>query len=137
MTWLPGPTPPFNNPPIEPQFYKPSQFFISSITLGLTTLVTTTANNNYVIGQQVRLLIPPTFGCRQLNEMTGLVIAIPNPNQVTLNIISTGGDLFKTSTATTKPQIIAIGDVNSGQINANGVNSILNIPGSFINISPQ
>jgi hypothetical protein len=137
MTWLPGPTPIYNNPPIEPQFYQPSQFYISAIALGATTLVTTTVNNNYVLGQQVRLIIPPTFGCRQLNEMTALVIGIPNPNQVILNIFSTGGDAFKSSTATTQPQIIAIGDVNSGQINANGVNSILNIPGSFINISPQ
>ena len=137
MTWIPGPTPIYNNPPIEPQFYQPSQFFISAITLGQTTTVTTTVNNNYVIGQEVRLIIPFSFGCRQLNGLSAIVISIPSPNQVELNIDSRGGDQFKSSTATTQPQIIAIGDVNSGQINANGVNSILNIPGSFINISPQ
>ena len=52
------PTPPYQNPPIEPQFYQPSAFVISAITLGPQTTITTTVNNNYVIGQLCRLIIP-------------------------------------------------------------------------------
>lgn len=136
-TVLSPPVPAFQNLPIQPQFYKPSQFIISAISLGTQTLVTTTLNVNYVIGQQVRLIIPPTFGTRGLNEQSAYVIGIPNPNQVLLNISSIGMDPFKSSTATTKAQILAIGSTAQGAINTNGLlNQQTFVPGSFINISP-
>jgi len=132
-----GPVALYNNLPINAQYYQPSQFFISAISLGTTTTVTTTVDNNYVIGQLCRLIIPPTNGCPQLNEQTGYVIAIPNPNQVTLNINSSGLNSFVTSTYPTQPQILAIGNINSGAINSTGIsNDSTFIPGSFINISP-
>ncbi len=130
------PIPIYQNLPIEPQFYNPNYFFISNITLGSTTLVTTTQNMNFKTGQLCRLLIPNGYGCTQLNEATGYVINIPSPNQVILNIYSTGSDPFKSSTNTTKPTIVPIGDINSGQINASGLtNQGLSISGSFINVS--
>jgi hypothetical protein len=144
MTVISFPIPPYSNVPINAEFYQPSQFFISAITLGLTTTVTTTEALNYVVGQQVRLIIPPTFGCRQLNESQGYVLSIPTANQVVLSIDSSVNvDPFKTSSAQTQPQILAIGDVNTGYIsntgrsipNING-NTQVAIPGSFINISP-
>ena len=92
---------------------------------------------NYVVGQLVRLIIPPSFGSRQLNETQGYVISIPSGNQVILNINSMNVDLFISSTATTLPQILAIGDINTGAVNSNGrSNNFTYIPGSFINISP-
>ncbi len=137
MTAFPGPTPPYTNPPIQPQYYQPSLFFISNIALGVTTTVTTTENMNYVVGQLVRLFVPPTFGTRQISGMTGYVIDIPAPNQVIININSLNMNEFVNSTATTKPQIVAVGDINSGIISSTGpVNATTNIPGSFINISP-
>jgi len=132
-----GPIALYNNLPINAQYYQPSQFFISGITLGSTTTVTTTVNHNYVLGQLCRLIIPQQFGCRQLNEQEGYVINIPAANEVVLNINSSGFDSFVSSSATTKPQILAIGDINSGQINADVLSSNLTyVPGSFINISP-
>ena len=135
---FPGPVAILNNLPINAEFYQPSQFFISNITLGLTTIVTTTVNHNYVIGQLVRLIIPPQFGCRQLNEQQGLVLSIPASNQVELNINSNQNvDAFTASNAKTQPQILAIGDNNQGIISATGpIIPSTNIPGSFINISP-
>lgn len=137
MTVLSYPIPAYSNLPIEPQYYQPSRFEISNITLGATTTITTSTDQNYALGQQVRLLIPPNFGCRQLNFHTGFVISIPSSTQVVLDIFSIGYDPFTTSIATTKPQIVAIGDNNSGYISSTGNNvaSVL-IPGSFINISP-
>ena len=134
-----GPVAPYNNLPIEPQNYQPRFYFISNISLGQMTTVTTTNNNDYVIGQECRLLIPPSNGCRQLNEQTGFVVSIPAPNQVTLNINSSVNvDPFTPSTFTIKPQIVAIGDVNTGAINSNGRSPTgTYVPGSFINISPQ
>jgi hypothetical protein len=131
------PIPAYSNVPIESQFYKPSQFFISDITFGYTTIVTTIEDHNYVIGQEIRLVIPPSFGCRQLNQKTGFVISIPADNEVEININSYGGQPFNTSTASTQPQILAIGDVNSGITNSNGLSSMGTlIPGSFQDISP-
>jgi hypothetical protein len=140
MSIFPGPTPPFTNPVIDPDAFQPSQFFISAITLGKTTTVTTTVNNNYVIGQLCRLLIPAQYGSIQLNEVQGYVTSIPALSQVVLSIDSSRNvDAFISSPAygPTLPQIVAIGDVNTGQINSNGSqNTLTYIPGSFINISP-
>lgn len=135
-----GPVALYNNVPIEPQYYAPWRFVISAITLGVTTTVTMVipaiTTLNYVVGQLVRLIIPPTFGCRQLNEKTGYVIAVNLPDQVTININSLGSDPYIASSATTPAQILAVGDVNSGQINTSQATTPF-IPGSFINVSPN
>lgn len=132
-----GPIALYSNYPIQPQNFQPSQFFISAIGLGINTTITTTVNMNYVIGQLCRLLIPFAFGCRLLDEQTGYVISIPAQNQVVLNINSVGIDPFTTSSINTKPQIVAVGDVNTGAINANGrAPTATFIAGSFENISP-
>ena len=135
---IPGPTPAYSNPPIEPQFYQPRQFFISTISLGSTTTVTTTTNHDYAVANLVRLLIPPANGCRQLNEVTGYVVSVPAANQIVLDIYSSGGDAFVSTSGGTQPQTVAVGDISMGQINSSGrVNNLTYIPGSFINISPQ
>lgn len=210
-----GPTPPYNNPPIQPQFYQPRRFVISDITLGTTTIVQTTENMDYVIGQLVKIMIPPLYAAFQLNNSEGYVISLPSPNEVEIDMNSSGSNAFISNpitasitgatqanpcvltcsshfspgqyisisdvggmlelngqtfliiqanattvtidvdasgyaaytsggTATllnyltTQPQIIAIGDINSGQVNANGRrNQKTYIPGSFINVSPN
>jgi hypothetical protein len=134
--FLNGPIPLYNNPPINPQYYQPSRFVITAITLGLTTTITTSVNHNYVVGQQVRLLIPFSFGSRTLNGVQGNVLSVPASNQVQLNINSIGVNPFINSTAVTKAQILAIGDTANGQVNATPGIQATFIPGSFINISP-
>ena len=143
-----GPIAPFSNLPIEPQFYQPSQFVITGITLGGTTIVTMANGTNsvipnYVLGQLVRLIIPPKYGCRQLNEQQGYVISLPTTNSVEIGINSVGTDpfisnpTFLPNQSQTPPQILAIGDGNSGVVNINGrTNTGTFIPGSFIDISP-
>lgn len=132
-----GPIALYNNLPIEPQNYQPRFYFISTISLGLTTVVTTTVDHDYVIGQEIRIIISPSNGCRQLNEQTGFVLSIPASNQVEVSINSSMNvDPFTSSTAKTQPQILAIGDINTGVTNQNGRTSTGTfIPGSFINIS--
>lgn len=141
MTAVIGPSPLFANVPIQPQYYSPWKFAISSITLGTTTTITMTIPSvtslNYVVGQQVRLIIPPTFGCRELNNQTGYVISVTLPNQVTLAINSLGINPYIASSAPTPAQIVAIGDNNSGPINSGRSNNTTYIYGSFINISPN
>lgn len=144
MTVISYPIPAYSNVPIQPENFQPRRFVISAITRGLTTVVTTTLDMDYVIGQLVRLIIPPSFGIRQLNESQGYVIEIPAANQVRLDIDSRGMDAFVSSSATTKAQILGIGDVNSGYQSSTGRsiptidgNTQITVPGSFINISPQ
>lgn len=136
-TVVSSPVPLYANVNIQAEFYIPTRFVIEDVTLGTTTLVTTEEDHNYVIGQVCRLVIPPTFGCRRLNQVTGVVIDIPADDQVTLNIDSVGSDPFIASSATTQAQILAIGDVNLGVTNSTGrTNNGTFIPGSFIDISP-
>lgn len=132
-----GPVPPESNPPIQPQNYQPSRFVVSNITLGQTTIVTTTLDMNYVIGQTVRLLIPSNFGCYQLNEQQGIVLSLPDTDQIEVSIDSSRNvDAYISASSFTKPQVIAIGDINSGNINSSGrISNINYVPGSFINIS--
>ncbi len=133
------PIPAYQNVPIQSYYFVPSQFFIEDITLGVETLVTATIDMNYVIGQECRLLIPASFGCYQLNGRQGFVIGIPNTNQVILSIDSSVNvDPFIASIATTKAQILAIGDVGNGYVSTTGKNiPLVTIPGAFINISPD
>ena len=132
---FPGPQPLYNNVPINAQYYQPSRFVITNIALGQTTIVTTSINHNYVIGQNVRLLIPQFNGCRQLNETQSYVISIPAQNQVELALDSSiGVNAYQTSTYPTQPQILAIGEVNTGAINTSNNPMSPSIPGAFIDI---
>ena len=142
-TVLSYPIPAFSNPPIQPQFYKPKVFVISGISVGITTIVTTTLDMDYVIGQLVRLTIPSKYGSRALNEVDGYVLSIPTTNSVEIDINSLGTDPFIASPtflpfqSRTLPQIMAIGDINTGAINATGrLNTGTFLPGSFLDISP-
>ena len=141
-TWTPplmfGPLAPEANPPINPQYYQPNVFVIQTITNGVTTTVTTTVNNNYVLGQLVRLLIPEVYGGQQFNEQEAYVISIPNPNQVVLLLDSSKFNIFTAhpSSGITPPQIIAVGDINTGVTNTGRSGNGTFIPGAFIDISP-
>jgi len=135
-----GPTPPYNNPPIQPQNFQPRRFFIENVTLGLTTTVTATEDMDYVVGQLVRLLIPKGFGCVQLNYVKGYVLSLPSSTEVEININSSLGvnQFTADPTAQTQPQIVPVGDINTGDINSMGrINNATTIPGAFQNISPQ
>ncbi len=136
-TVLSYPIPAYQNVPINANYYMPSRFDIAAIGLGLLTTVTTTVDHNYVIGQECRLIIPPSFGCRQLNEKKGFVVDVPSSTQVVLSIDSSQSDPFIASSAPSTAQILAIGDVNTGATNATGlINQSTFIPGSFQDISP-
>ncbi len=133
-----GPTPPYTNPVINPQYFQPSSFTIADITMGRQTLVESDFTLNYVVGQLVRLLIPPECVCRELNNITAYVISIISPTEVLLDIDSTGFNNFVFSDYPQSPQILAVGDINSGIISSTGpIMTSTNVPGSFINISPQ
>lgn len=132
-----GPIAPYNNLPIQTQNYQPRGFVISAVSLGQTTTITATESMDFVIGQLVRLLIPRVYGCTQLNDKQAYVIAIPAANQVTLQLDSSRNvNAFTSATYIESPQIIPVGDVNTGAINPLGrIENTTYIDGSFMNIS--
>lgn len=136
-TVITRPVPLYANVSIHSEYYEPDRFVITAVDLGPTTTITTSVDHNYVIGQQCRLVIPPTFGCRQLNGISGFAINLPTDNQVTLDINSIGFDPYVSSSATTVAQILAIGSINTGATNTSGrADNATTIPGAFIDVSP-
>jgi hypothetical protein len=132
------PTPYFNNNiPIVAENYAPSRFVISNVTLGQTTIITTSVDHDYVIGQLIRLFIPKGYGCIQLNQKSGYVISIPSTTKVEVLIDSSQNvNQFIAASETNSPAIMAVGDTNTGTINSNGRTNLgTTIPGAFINIS--
>lgn len=135
MTVISYPIPIYQNATIHSEYYAPDHFEISAITLGFTTTITTTVDHNFVVGQEVKTLIPDNFGTRKLNQKKSFVTSVPATDQVTINISSIGMDAFVLSNDTTRPQIISVGDLNSGTSNTNTLTLGTTIPGSFKNIS--
>lgn len=133
-----GPIAPYSNVQINSQFYEPRRYQIDDITRGITTTVTTTADHDFVVGNQARINLPSEFGMYQINGKQALVISIPAADQVELQLDSQQYDAYISATSTQVPQIIPIGEFNSGYISSTGrVVSEINIPGAFINISPE
>lgn len=115
---------------LYPYLYFPGVTMISTITLGATTTITTTSAHNFRAGQQVAFRIPSQWGTTQFNSLPnssipgqgtyGCVVAVTNYNTVVVNINSSAFTPFNTNQTVasvpglTPPQILAVGDVNTG-----------------------
>jgi hypothetical protein len=152
---------------LYPYLYAPGVSIITAITTGTTTTVTTTTPNNFVVGQQVAFRIPAAWGPYQLNSLPdptipgspiyGYVVSVTNSTQFVVNINSTGYTAFNPNQPVnsvpglTFPQVLAVGDVNSGGVQissgsalypppvVNGFNTINGpaIQGAFVNNTSQ
>lgn len=117
---------------LYPYLYFPGQTFISAITTGTTTTIDTTDAHNFVVGQEVAFRIPSQWGTVQLNSLPntltpgspvyGYVIAVTDYNTVVVNIDSTAYTAFNSNQTVASvpglsyPQIVAVGDVNTGGV---------------------
>jgi len=122
---------------LYPALYVPGSSYICDITLGATTTVETTAPHNFVVGQEVAFripsmagIIPPVWGPSELNSLPnvlipgspiyGYVVSVTDRNTVVVNIDSTtygawnNNFPFLSFVGKTHPQIVAVGDVNTG-----------------------
>jgi hypothetical protein len=129
------------NVPVNITYYTPQEYEISAITFGNTTTITATEDVDYVVGQEIRLHIPQWFGARELNQQLAYVISLPAANQVEININTSLGVAPFIPSPTygpTPPSICPIGTIRNGQINViSRTNVRIDVPGSFINISPN
>lgn len=117
---------------LYPYLYFPGTSFISAITTGTTTTIDTTSAHNFVVGQEVAFRIPTEWGTYQLNSLPnvtipgspiyGYVIAVTDYNTVVVNIDSSSYTAFNSNQAFADfpgeffPQIVAVGDVNTGGV---------------------
>ncbi len=131
---------------LYPYLYFPGETVISAITLGTTTTIDTTDAHNFVVGQEVAFRIPNDWGTTQLNSLPntlspgspvyGYVIAVTDYNTVVVNIDSsaytafTSNVSFSGAAGRSLPQIVAVGDVNTGGV-AISAGSVLYPPPQF------
>jgi Ubiquitin-activating enzyme E1 FCCH domain len=121
---------------LYPYLYFPGTAFISAITLGTTTTIDTTDAHNFVVGQEVAFRIPSSsahnWGTVQLNSLPntlvpgspvyGYVIAVTDYNTIIVNIDSSAYTAFNSNPTVASvpglsyPQIVAVGDVNTGGV---------------------
>lgn len=117
---------------LYPYLYFPGVSIISAITTGSTTTIDTTSAHNFVVGQEVAFRIPSSWGTTQLNSLPnstipgspiyGYVVSVTDYNTVVVNINSTAYTAFNSNQTVADvpglsfPQIVAVGDVNTGGV---------------------
>ncbi len=121
---------------LYPALYVPGVSYICDLTLGATTTVVTTAPSNFVVGQEVAFRIPgpvpgsSAWGPVELNSLPnvlipgspiyGYVVQIIDSVTFVVNIDSSSFTPFNNNypflsfVGRTPPQIVAVGDVNTG-----------------------
>lgn len=108
--------------------FNPASVVIMAITQAVQALITTTTNITFVVGQSVRIVIPPAtrailttpafdYGMHEINGLLGNILVINSPTSFTIDIDTT---LFQAFTfqpnATQLAQAVPVGEQNN-QIN--------------------
>lgn len=115
---------------LYPFLYEPGVTYINAITRGATTTVVTTTPHQLEVGQEVAFRIPSFWGTTQLNSLPnsttpgspiyGYVVSVTDNFTAVVNINSSSFTAFTTYIAVanvpglTPPQMLAVGDVNTG-----------------------
>lgn len=115
---------------LYPFIYSPSVSFISAVTRGSTSTVVTTAPHNLSVGSQVAFRIPRQYGIVELNSLPdvaipgspiyGYVVSVTDSKTVVVSLNSSSFSAYANNVAVASvpglsfPQMIAVGDVNSG-----------------------
>jgi len=113
-----------------PYLYTPGVSYISAITTGATTTVTTTDSHNFVVGQEIGFRIPSVYGTTQLNTLPNNLIpgspvyyyvtSVTGNNSFVCNANSSAASAFNSNQPVASvsglqlPQVFAMGDVNTG-----------------------
>ncbi len=117
---------------LYPDLYFPGDKFVSFITTGTTTTIKTTSQHQYQVGQEIAFRIPQNWGTYQLNSLPntlipgspiyGYVVSVTDALTFVVNINSTGYSAFNPNqtfagyTQEKWPQVVAVGDVNTGGV---------------------
>ena len=120
--------------------YIPFKCNITAITQAQQAVITTAVNHGWVVGNLVQCVIPKEYGMRQLNGLTGIVLAITD-DTITVNIDTLKFDAFaipvvSSLTVLDPPEVIPIGGDNTGYVTPDISDPALQIPGTFRNTYP-
>lgn len=123
---------------LYPELYEPHVNYINAVTTGTTTTIVTTTPHNFETGQEIAFRIPAAWGPTQLNSLPdtlipgspiyGYVQSVTDNFTFVCNINSTGYTAFTTAQSVTSvpgltpPQVLSVGDVNTGGNLYNGGN---------------
>ena len=115
---------------LYPFLYAPGEAVVTALSLSSSTTVTTASYHNFVVGQEVAFRIPSQWGTSELNSlpnslipgspMYGYVTSVTDNWTFVVNINSSSYTAFTTAIAVsasiglTFPQVVAVGDVNTG-----------------------
>lgn len=139
---------------LHPYLYFPGVSFISNITTGATTTIDTTSAHNFVVGQQIAFripvidgVVPAAWGTTELNSLPNnvipgspiyaYVISVTDYNTVVVNFNSTGFTAFNSNIPVANvpglsyPQIVPVGDVNTGAVQISSGSALYPPPYSF------
>lgn len=133
-----SPTGAFVRKVLFPFLYVPGTSFISAISTGSTTTVTTTAPHNFVAGQEIAFRIPSAYGTIQLNALPNnttpgspvyfYVTSVISNTQFVCNANTTSATAFNSNQTVASvpglqlPQVVGVGDVNTGGVAFSGGN---------------
>lgn len=121
---------------LYPFLYAPGQSYVTAITTGATTTVTTSAPHNFVVGQEIGFSIPSAYGTTQLNTLPNVVIpgnplyyvvtSVSSSTQFVCNAVSSSFTAFNSNQLPTSvptqqaAQVFAIGTYNTGSLQYSG-----------------
>lgn len=72
----------------------------------ITTSTNSDQSNTYIAGQNIKLIIPSTWGMQQANNKTATIVSV-NTNQLSVNLDSTLFDAFSNPNDGTGPASLA------------------------------
>ncbi len=122
--------------------YTPANENITAISLAASAVITTSTDHSFVVGNQVQFLIPPEWGIEQINGLKGFVTAIPQSDEITVDIDTRAFNAFITPVPAEfvvidDPQVASVGDSNFGSSSPGGVVTLPHtVQGAYINQFP-
>ncbi len=128
---------------LYPYLYAPEQAVITAVNTS-TNVITTAAAHNFVVGQEVAFRIPLAWGTTQLNSLPNVnipgsplywyVIAVTQ-NTFTVSQSLSGFTAFNPNQpflgARTLPQVVPVGDVNTGGVQISAGSPLYPSPNTF------
>ena len=97
--------------PFDPRFYPPTRL-ITSISKASSAVIVLSVTHQYVVGQQVRIIVPSAYGMTEMNNQLATITAInTTTNSITVNVDSTNFTTFAFPTSA-----IAATGVNFAQV---------------------
>lgn len=139
---------------LYPYLFFPGLNYITGITRGTTTTITTSCNHNLVVGSQVDFFVPSQWGSAELTgpsstgaEISGYVTVVNSATSVTIDLDSSGVTAFNSNPTVaqamaglTPAEMFTIGDKNTGAVTNSFLPTTLNaqtIGGAFQNNTRQ